>query len=602
VIRPAAVSAAVVALLALAPAASAAGWLAPADIGPSSSFSRVGMAGDGTAIVAWSDGSGAHLRVRAPGGELLPVQELDGPGALWLDLAVSSEGHAAIAWRNGTTIRMRVRAPDGSLSPPVDLNSNPGNQEPTVAIDSQGDVTVVWRRTVSMSNSLLTRTLSAAGELSLPQQISETGVDSDNPDLALDDDGDALFAWRTSAGPRARLRSAADGQLNPAGPIDLGVGYSAPVVTSDADGDAVVGWKDGFAFLARGLSAAGVPTPTTHTIAPLTGAIDVAGTRDGFVRFAWGLQMPPDPVRVQTRTLLTDGTLTPVVDLTPSDQSAFNNVIAVGEGRDALVGWTRQGSPDAAEAVVVDRTGALSPFGSVVDPVGDSRVEDVAVDPAGHGVLLTETTGGGTRALLWDPVAPRIDAVTAPDRVERADSAAFSVSGADVGGTPTAGWAFGDGGSAAGASVTHSFQRTGSFEVTVTLTDPVGNAARATRTVVVRDTRAPRFLGASMSRKRFRVARGRTRISARRGSAFRFRLSESARVRIAIQRRKGRRFRRVGRTLARRAKQGANRVKFTGRIGRKALKPGRYRARLTATDPAGNRSKTRTLRFRIVRR
>ena len=40
----------------------------------------------------------------------------------------------------------------------------------------------------------------------------------------------------------------------------------------------------------------------------------------------------------------------------------------------------------------------------------------------------------------------------------------------------------------------------------------------------------------------------------------------------------------------------------SGRIGRKALKPGTYRALLGAADPAGNNATTRNLKFRIVRR
>jgi hypothetical protein len=41
-------------------------------------------------------------------------------------------------------------------------------------------------------------------------------------------------------------------------------------------------------------------------------------------------------------------------------------------------------------------------------------------------------------------------------------------------------------------------------------------------------------------------------------------------------------------------------VKFSGRIGKKALKPGRYRATLRAKDPAGNRSAPRRITFRIL--
>ena len=47
---------------------------------------------------------------------------------------------------------------------------------------------------------------------------------------------------------------------------------------------------------------------------------------------------------------------------------------------------------------------------------------------------------------------------------------------------------------------------------------------------------------------------------------------------------------------------GAKRLAFSGRIGKRALKRGRYRMAITATDAAGNRSKTRVLKFTIVRR
>jgi hypothetical protein len=42
--------------------------------------------------------------------------------------------------------------------------------------------------------------------------------------------------------------------------------------------------------------------------------------------------------------------------------------------------------------------------------------------------------------------------------------------------------------------------------------------------------------------------------------------------------------------------------KFSGKIGRRRLKPGRYRATLVATDAARNASKPKRLRFRVVRR
>ena len=45
-----------------------------------------------------------------------------------------------------------------------------------------------------------------------------------------------------------------------------------------------------------------------------------------------------------------------------------------------------------------------------------------------------------------------------------------------------------------------------------------------------------------------------------------------------------------------------NRKKFSGKLGRKKLKAGRYRASLKATDAAGNVSVVKRLSFKVVRR
>ncbi|HEX6652858.1 MAG TPA: hypothetical protein VF072_08955 [Thermoleophilaceae bacterium] len=70
---------------------------------------------------------------------------------------------------------------------------------------------------------------------------------------------------------------------------------------------------------------------------------------------------------------------------------------------------------------------------------------------------------------------------------------------------------------------------------------------------------------------------------------------------FAIQRAVGRRGWGKARRFRVRSKAGANRRRFSGRIGRKRLKPGRYRATLVARDPAGNASHPKRLKFRIVR-
>jgi hypothetical protein len=172
------------------------------------------------------------------------------------------------------------------------------------------------------------------------------------------------------------------------------------------------------------------------------------------------------------------------------------------------------------------------------------------------------------------------------------------------------------------------------------------------------DRTAPALTGLSMTRRRFRVGRRSTPTTAQRapaGTAFRYTLSETAQVSIRIEQRvrglrlsvggkrrcvphtrrnersarrqlergpsvrrldgSARRRRlaqlirrsrcnayRAAGTLRRAATAGANRTAFSGRIGRRPLRRGRYRAGLTAADAAGNRSGPRRIGFRVVGR
>jgi uncharacterized delta-60 repeat protein len=110
--------------------------------------------------------------------------------------------------------------------------------------------------------------------------------------------------------------------------------------------------------------------------------------------------------------------------------------------------------------------------------------------------------------------------------------------------------------------------------------------------------------GVRLTNRKFAVGRARTprvgqaQAAARRkrGTAFRFRLNHAATLSIRIKR-SGKRVALLKRT----AQAGGNRVRFSGRVGRRALRPGRYRATLTAVDAAGKRARPATVAFRILR-
>jgi hypothetical protein len=103
-----------------------------------------------------------------------------------------------------------------------------------------------------------------------------------------------------------------------------------------------------------------------------------------------------------------------------------------------------------------------------------------------------------------------------------------------------------------------------------------------------------------------RLSRVRATKRMRRGrGVFTYTVSEKARVTITLQRRvkKGRKFRykRAGR-LAQRAKKGRNHKRLKGKIGKRRLRAGRYRATLVAKDSSGAVSKPVRVKFRVVRR
>jgi hypothetical protein len=143
--------------------------------------------------------------------------------------------------------------------------------------------------------------------------------------------------------------------------------------------------------------------------------------------------------------------------------------------------------------------------------------------------------------------------------------------------------------------------------------------ARAQRTAL-------RMRRLRMSPRRFAVSHSRATARRRRGRApdgttITWLMNDRARVTLTVQRvRSGKRVagacvapsRRTSRrpscrrtvavaTLRRSAIRGENTVRFSGRIGRRVLRPGRYRMVIRARAADGRRTAARTLRFTVVR-
>ncbi len=120
-------------------------------------------------------------------------------------------------------------------------------------------------------------------------------------------------------------------------------------------------------------------------------------------------------------------------------------------------------------------------------PLGTSVLTAVATDDTGAqttsaSVTISSAVGPGT------PAAPVITSgVTAsPSTVQVGQPTTFSVGA--TGSTLNYAWNFGDGSSATGATANHTFQTAGTFIVTVTITDGVGQSTTSSMTITVTDS------------------------------------------------------------------------------------------------------------------
>ena len=178
-------------------------------------------------------------------------------------------------------------------------------------------------------------------------------------------------------------------------------------------------------------------------------------------------------------------------------------------------------------------------------------------------------------------------------------------------------WQWGDATpDAAGAKPSHVFAAPGTYQVALFVLDDNTQSGAAIHNVTVVPLIVPKVSHVAMAHTRFRVASRPTAISARaaRGTSFRFTLEAAghdrrrpgcaARQALRQPRRAhGKRCTRAlkaGTLTRKHLPNGRNTIAFSGRIGKRALKPGAYTASLRARNAKGT-SKPVVVRFTVVK-
>jgi DNA-binding beta-propeller fold protein YncE len=541
-----------------------------------------------------------------------------------------------------------------------------GTEPVGVAISLDGRSAYVTNRTTS---NVFQYDISPTGGLT-PKAPATVAAGAGARGLAVSPDGRSAYVTNTAVNNISQYDIAAGGKLTPKVPATVATGGSPIEVAVSPDGRSAYVANQGDNNVSMyDVGAAGQLTlKTPGVVAAGTGPRRLAISADGRSVYVVNLTS----ANVSQYDVGLGGLLAPKAPATvPAGVGPFGITMSP-DGRSAYVtnslgdnvlqydvGAGGQLTPKTPATVAT----GTRPFGVAFRPdgrsayVSNSDSDSVSQYDVGAGGLLSAKTptavaaGDSPSGLVVTPEKGPLASFSAAAGPAGSESGFDASGSSDPDGTIARyDWDFGDGSSApdGGPRPRHVYASPGTYTVTLRVRDQAGctgalvftgqtaycgpSAAAASQVLAIpspADTAAPNISCFSLTRRVFRVARARTPLSAqraRRGSRFRFRLSEGASVTIAIKRalpgrrarrragpcratsrrlrgnRRCTRYRAVGTLRRGDLAAGAQRIRFSGRLGRRALRAGSYRATIRATDEAGNRSARSRARFTIVRR
>ena len=680
-------------LLGAAPARAAAPWTATLPLGlPPTS---VAMAPDGT-IVWWGlvsttnpGGARVAVQVRPPGGPLQPVQFLSPPGvyAGSPGVGVGPDGRFVAAWSEAGTMLSEVLLPGATQFGDLrDFPAGPpaGSYRSFVGVDAAGAAQVLWT-TASFNGNTLTSTQTvqvgrrpASGALTVQQLATYQATDPQMltvypGGLAVSDAGGAICAWTSTS--TINLVSQLSGQtayVALRGPgADFGAGtvldsvstnstfgtsgsMEPPLVAMNAGGEAVVAWSS---------HRTTAPSPTIHKLALRAGSAlglggEIPAATDAQAPALGGLAILPDftialgwlgqvagNARPQVSVLRPSGGSSAAQTLSlTGDPGSSGPVLTGAPDGHLLAGWATSATGTGKQSVLAAAAPPGDAFGAETPVVtGAANVNSVALAASAHGdgVVSYQRLDAAAyqgEAAGFDASGPMLTPAI-PSGATAGIAQAFGAQATDIWSPITSiAWDFGDGGSATGAAVSHTYGAAGRRTVTVTATDAAGNASSASGPVDVAagatgtsgagagaggaDGTAPVIGPVHASRTTFAATTKPAKASAAkrkvgRGTTLSFSLSEASTLSLTLQRElrgvrrgtrcvKGAKGRRCTRVLAagsvtRTLAAGSAQFAFDGWVRGKRLAPGSYRATLQAVDAAGNRSSTAAPRLHLVR-
>ncbi len=439
------------------------GFTAPLDLSSNSTEPQVAMTPGGEALAAWRHFDGTDYVIQAAtaatGGAFsapVEVSSAETTTALQgLQLAINATGEAVLAWvqkdpsspdPNQFSVLASVRPAGGSFSAPAIVSPQPLSvgdkaQSPRVAIDAGGDVTVVWDYFDGTNWVIQAAVRPPAGAFSTPVSLTADGENASAPAVAMDAAGDAIALWSRSDGANIRVEAST---------APAGGSFSAPAALSEAGEDA--------------------------------GSPQVAMAPGGAATAVWVSKNGGESWIAQASSGSIAGFPTPL-NLSEAGQSAFDPELAMNAAGAASVVWKRfDGANQIAQGATAPSGGAFSAPAALSEPGQDAVAPSVAMDGAGDATAVWSRPDGSNRivqAAGYDADPPQLRNVSIPSSGMAGVPVTFSANPTDAWPIASTAFDFGDGASAPGASVTHTYSAQGAYRVTVTATDAAGTPVSA---------------------------------------------------------------------------------------------------------------------------
>jgi hypothetical protein len=338
---------------------------------------QLAMSSDGGSIVTWladtSTGPAVYGRTRAADGTLGAVQRLsDGTlsavgGDPWHGVGMADDGTAIVAFAVGGSsdadIRWRRRAPGGSLSSAATVVSQP-QSSPRLVTGANGAALLTYIEHPAGANpALYVRRLPPDGAtwLTRAKLSTDSAAVVASHEEALDTGGGAMFAWRETKGGASLLRTAvqsASGTIGARNTLATTGVVGVPQVAVAADGSGLVAWRvlqgADERLRSRPLSTAGALgalqtlTPAGYDVEDL----DVAADATGDAVLVW--QRTVGVRRIYTRRESAGGSLTAVTLLSPSGTPSELPLVGAAAGGAAVAVWLgTDGTDDRVQAAPV---------------------------------------------------------------------------------------------------------------------------------------------------------------------------------------------------------------------------------------------------------